>query len=232
VQIVEFGGLFLLIPLTRSLDEEVVRLACHALANLSVNADNQRLMAAEGAVEALVALLDAPSELVQRQAAKALANLGVNGENKGLIAQRGGIPRLVALALGGAVPVKIEAVAALANLAVNDANELEIVRVGGLDPIIQGTALCAEGLGFEPRGGGGKTDRELSLLEELATQCCRALRNLSVNPANKAEIAATGVGKHLLLLSNYNNERIAQQARRAIKNLDNNSSSSSSSSAK
>ena len=37
VQIVEYGGLKLLVPLTRSTDREVQRLAAHALANLSVN---------------------------------------------------------------------------------------------------------------------------------------------------------------------------------------------------
>jgi len=37
-------------------------------------------------------------------------------------------------------------------------------------------ALAAEGL-----DGSSKVDRELGLLEELATQCARALRNLSVN---------------------------------------------------
>jgi hypothetical protein len=37
VQIVEYGGLKLLVPLTKSVDQEVQRLAAHALANLSVN---------------------------------------------------------------------------------------------------------------------------------------------------------------------------------------------------
>ena len=37
VQIVEYGGLQLLIPLSKSSDQEVQRLATHALANLSVN---------------------------------------------------------------------------------------------------------------------------------------------------------------------------------------------------
>ena len=36
VQIVEYGGLQLLVPLTKSVDPEVQRLAAHALANLSV----------------------------------------------------------------------------------------------------------------------------------------------------------------------------------------------------
>lgn len=37
VQIVELDGLQLLLPLTKSKDTEVQRLAAHALANLSVN---------------------------------------------------------------------------------------------------------------------------------------------------------------------------------------------------
>ncbi|KAJ1398716.1 hypothetical protein B484DRAFT_406558 [Ochromonadaceae sp. CCMP2298] len=40
VQIVAYGGLKLLVPLTRSSDLEVQRLAAHALANLSVNGRN------------------------------------------------------------------------------------------------------------------------------------------------------------------------------------------------
>lgn len=38
-QIVELGGLKLLLPLTQSRDVEVQRLAVHALANLSVNGE-------------------------------------------------------------------------------------------------------------------------------------------------------------------------------------------------
>lgn len=42
VQIVELGGLKLLLPLTKSQDIEVQRLAAHALANLSVNSKETR----------------------------------------------------------------------------------------------------------------------------------------------------------------------------------------------
>ena len=62
MQIVEQGGLELLLPLTKSDDIEVQRLAAHALANLSVNADNQIKMANEGGVEMLVTLLNSPSD--------------------------------------------------------------------------------------------------------------------------------------------------------------------------
>lgn len=140
VQIVEFGGLRLLVPLTKSTDEEVQRLAAHALANLSVNgtvlsqldrslpllvyfvfhaADNQKLMADEGAIECLIGLLDSSNDLIQRQSAKALANLGVNADNKPKIAEAGGIPKLVKLAATPQISVRIEAIAAMANLAVN-----------------------------------------------------------------------------------------------------------------
>lgn len=48
IQIVELGGLKLLLPLTMSDDVEIQRLAAHALANLSVLAENQVKMAREG----------------------------------------------------------------------------------------------------------------------------------------------------------------------------------------
>jgi len=73
--------------------------------------------------------------------------------------------------------VRIEAIAALANLAVNDYNEIEIVRYHGLEPIVNGLILSSEGL----TNHHSKSEKELLLLEELATQCSRSIRNLSVN---------------------------------------------------
>eukprot|EP01033_Poteriospumella_lacustris_P003129 gene3129-2302_t len=214
VQIVQYGGLKLLVPLTKSTDMEVQRLAAHALANLSVNSDNQRLMADEDAIDCLITLLDSQSDLIQRQAAKALANLGVNNDNKAKIATAGGLVKLLDLAGSKLVSVRIEAVAAVANLAVNDNNEVEIVRLG-VDPIVQGAELAADGL-YNP---GARTEKEITQLEELATQCCRALRNLSVNPDNKARILTQGALYPLQTLSNYHSERIGSQARRALRNL-------------
>lgn len=115
-----------------------------------------------------------------------------------------------------------------------DNNEVEIVRVNGLQPIINGAAIAAENLtGY----GTNKTDKELTQLEELATQCSRALRNLSVNreslkyngqlsllfystAMNKSAITLLGAAKYLEHLANYPNDRISQQARRALRNLD------------
>ena len=60
---------------------------------------------------------------------------------------------------------------------VADNNEVEIVRSHGLEPVVNGAAVAAEGLTMNDM----KTDKEVALLEELGTQCARALRNLSVN---------------------------------------------------
>jgi hypothetical protein len=82
-------------------------------------AENQQLMAQEGAIAMLVTLLDTPQELTQRQAAKALANLGVDAGNKIEIAKQGALPRLLNLIKNSSTRVKTEAVAAIANLAVD-----------------------------------------------------------------------------------------------------------------
>ncbi len=87
--------------------------------HVSILADNQKLMADEGAIECLIALLDSSNDLIQRQSAKALANLGVNADNKPKIADAGGIPKLIKLAGTPQIAVRIEAIAAMANLAVN-----------------------------------------------------------------------------------------------------------------
>jgi hypothetical protein len=55
---------------------------------------------------------------------------------------------------------------------------VEIVNVGGLQPIILGAAFAVDRL--DPYAA-TSADKEMQQLEELATQCSRALRNLSVN---------------------------------------------------
>lgn len=216
VQIVELGGLRLLIPLTRSTDPEVQRLAAHALANLSVNADNQQLMAADGAIDALVVLLESDQLQTQRQSAKALANLGVNYSNKRSIAEAGGIAKLIRLSAADInTTVKIEAIAALANLAVNDQNEVDIEQQDGLRPII---ATLVKTLSTTESFTGPK-DREFANSEELLAQCARALRNLSVNAANKQALVVLGAVPPLTRLLKHPNERIAQQTKKALQNL-------------
>jgi hypothetical protein len=214
-QIVEYGGLRLLVPLTQSKDVDVQRLAAHALANLSVNTKNQELMAQEGAVEMLLDLLNTENEVIQRQAAKAIANLSVNQENKLKIGKIGGIPKLVRLADSTTLQVKIEAIAALGNLAVNDFNELEIVREGALTVLANTASLAAQYL-LQARG---RRDRETLNWEELAAQCCRCLRNLTVNPLNRSNVVSSGAVPALKQFSQSQNDRIAQQSSKALRNL-------------
>jgi hypothetical protein len=64
-----------------------------------------------------------------------------------------------------------------------------------------------------------KFAKNVENLEELAAQCCRALRNLSVNPMNKKTILELGAITLLLPCMDSPNERISQQAHRAMKNL-------------
>ena len=218
VQIVEYGGLKLLVPLTKSVDVEVQRLVAHALANLSVNANNQQLMAEEGAIEMLIPLLSVNHELVQRQSAKALANLAVNASNKRQIAVSGGIEKLILLATSHHIPVRIEAVAALANLAVNDLNETDIVQSGGLDPIISSLTIAMNSLRYSSDSK-DEYNSTNGLYEELAAQCTRAVRNLSVNPLNKQLLVRLGATDILHTLKHWPNERISQQARKALRNL-------------
>jgi len=216
VQIVALGGLKLLIPLTRSSDSEVQRLAAHALANLSVNAENQRLMAVEGAVEMLINLLDSSQVQTQRQSAKALANLGVHQENKRMLAEAGAIPKLVRLTEASvSTTVKIEAVAALANLAVNDQNEVEIEACNGIRTIVAALRTSCD---FTDSFSGVR-DREFNYTEELIAQCARALRNMSVNERNKKIMIDLGVADDLQRVLRHSNERISQQAKKAIANI-------------
>ena len=219
VQIVESGGLQLLIPLTKSTDREVRRLAAHALANLSVNAENQILMAENGAIELLISLLDFNYELAQRQAAKALANLGVNSDNKRKIGKVGAIPKLVDLiASEVSVSVKIEVIAAMANLAVNDENEEEIIAAGALLPLIANAQMALDELLNSLYGS--KSDDPHDNYMELAAQCARCLRNLSVKPKNRSKIIDNGGLRELQRMSKMSCERVSSQAKRALKNID------------
>ena len=102
---------------------------------------------------------------------------------------------------------------------------MEIVKLNGLQPIVSGTELAAEELDDLST----RSEREISQLEELATQCSRALRNLSVNrksfvspsssmtqvvsfsAVNKVAITSLGASRYLHILANNSNERIAQQ---------------------
>lgn len=55
------------------------------------------------------------------------------------------------------------------------------MQVGGLEPIVAGAALAASSLLSLGSFTDLKRQKDLANTEELAAQCSRALRNLSVN---------------------------------------------------
>ena len=109
----------------------------------------------------------------------------------------------------------MEAIAALGNLAVNDFNELEIVKEHALESLASSAALSADYL----KQLRGRRDKESIHWEELAAQCSRCLRNLTVNPLNRSAVISSGVLPALKIFSQSNNDRIAQQSSKALRNL-------------
>eukprot|EP00940_MAST-03C_sp_MAST-3C-sp2_P003341 g3341.t1 len=201
--IVEMGGLKLLLPLTRSPDIEVKRLAAHALANISVHSENQIKIAEQDGIDMLVnMLIDVnATRAIKQQAAKAMANLAVNRDNKTKIREGGALAPLIALAGSPYADVQIEAIACLANLGVDDVNEELIGVGGGLEPIVEAALLT------------GKDN------DELLAQIARALRNLSTHPHNNAKIREIGGIDALKKLSEHEHPRVKIQANRALKNF-------------
>ena len=199
-EIVELGGLNLLLPLTKSKDNEVQRLSAHALANISVDSTNQVLLAEKGGIEMLVTLLEnSKLILVKKQSAKALANISVNVDNKIKVTRLGGLAALMKALEVKNETVRTEIIAALANLAVNDENESLIGSSGGLKSIIE---------------IGAKTKNP-----ELLAQVSRALINLSVNPVNQKIIRETSGLKLLEVLSKCKIPPIKAQASKALENI-------------
>lgn len=201
-QIVECGGLKLLVQLTRSDDAEVQRLSAHALANLSALPVNQKVMAEfEGGIDMLVKLLKSPIPEVQRQAAKSIANLSVVASNMKLISEKQGLQPLIALIAVPQIKTRVEAIAAIANLAVDDVIERQIVVAGTFTNLLD----C-----LRPT---------LPSDIDYLTQIARALRNLSHNRDNAEALRAAGGVPLLEALAKVSHERIRSQAQAALANI-------------
>ena len=201
-QIVECGGIKLLVQLTRSTDVEVQRLSAHALANLSALPVNQKAMAeAEGSLDMLVELLRSPTPEVQRQAAKTIANMSVVASNMRLIAEKNGLPPLILLVSVPQIKTRIEAIAAIANLAIDDSNERALVAAGAVKAILD----C-----LRPT---------LPTDIDFLTQIARALRNLTHNNDSVVVVRAENGEALLEKLAENSNERLRAQAVAALSNM-------------
>lgn len=93
------------------------------------------------------------------------------------------------------------------------------MQCDGLTPVVEAMAE-AVAVVFHHPGVPADIRRDYANAEELAAQCARALRNLSVNAGNKMAITRLGAIPSLQALTDHPNERISQQAKRALRNLD------------
>lgn len=109
----------------------------------------QHLIAAEGGVASLVALLESANAAVQGGAAGALANLADRcAANQAAIREAGGVPPLVRLVKVGEAGWKATAVGALRNLAADcPDNQAAIVDAGAVAPLV--SLLSSDGAGVQ-----------------------------------------------------------------------------------
>eukprot|EP00897_Mesotaenium_endlicherianum_P001783 jgi/Mesen1/1632/ME000135S00627 len=136
-----------------------VRVRGQALANLSVNGNVAKALAAEGGISILAELAKSPNKWVMEEAAGGLWNLSVGEEHKGLqeraagalwglsvsetnsiaIGREGGVAPLVVLAQSLHEDVHETAAGALWNLAFNPGNAVRIVEERGVAALVR---LC------------------------------------------------------------------------------------------
>ena len=80
-------------------------------------------------------------------------------------------------------------------------NEEEIVSEGGLSPIVGGLQMAIDRMKGSSSMRLGVDGREN--VEELAAQCCRALRNLSVSERNKLKLVRAEKDTFILCICVY-----------------------------
>ena len=126
--------------------------AAATLWNLSVNDENKRKIAKDGAIRPLIFLLDSTNVKVQNEACGALRNLSFNDKNQRLIGKDGGIALLLDLVRSDDENLKRNAAITLNNLtSVNEENKRRLRKEGGTELLI--SVLLANDinvLGFDP----------------------------------------------------------------------------------
>ena len=195
----------LLVPLMRSSEPEVQRLATHALANLSALPSNQRAIAdPPECLEVWFTLLRSKFPEVQRQGAKTVANVSVVPDVMRTIAARGGLQPLVALLSSPHPKARVEAIAAVANLAVDGENE-----------------KCLGGMGVFPAllATLGESGTKVPSDEDTAVQVARAFRNLTARVENAQLLLSLNGMASITALVASPEPRISQQASIALENL-------------
>ena len=174
--IAEAGGIPLLIELLEagtglapSPTAEVHGDACGALWALAALDSNKKIIADEKGIRALVILLKLGSDGARETSAGALAVLAQRPENRKLVSEAKGIPLLVALLEIGSPEAKIQA-------------------AGAMQWLVQGNTVNQSAVARELVAMLSSANTSLLAQEHVA----RLLRNLALDPENRASIASAG----------------------------------------
>ncbi|KAJ6365592.1 hypothetical protein OIU76_030384 [Salix suchowensis] len=130
-----------------------------ALLNLSIDETNKRLVAREGAIPAIIEILQNGTDEARENSAAALFSLSILDENKVLIGGLNGIRPLVYLLQNGTVRGKKDAATALFNLSLNQTNKSRAIKAGIIPAL-----LC-----LLEENNLGMVDEALSILLLLAS---------------------------------------------------------------
>ncbi|GLC46212.1 hypothetical protein PLESTB_001535900 [Pleodorina starrii] len=205
VSIAEAGGIWNLVELLGSSDDDVQESAVEALGTLALDADNRVAIAEAGAIPCLAHLLlrkCIDDGDIYDSVPRALGNLACHASNQVAIAgQIGVIPKLVEMLKDRSCFDRQRGAAwALRNLALNAANQVSIAETGGIPPLVE--ILMSD-----------------SSDDDVLREAAAALGNLAVNAANQEAIAkADGIPPLIKLLS-HENTGMQQQAAAALGNL-------------
>ena len=162
------GGIPLLVQLLRG-SSEVHGDAAGALWSLAAATNNQKLIADDGGITALVGLLKTGSKGAQETSAGALHVLASRTENRVLISDVRGIPLLVACFEVGSPEAKDQAADALLTMVVNNSvNQSAVAR--------EAVAVLSN----------------QHSLPEAQEHVTKLLRNLALDPENRASMATAG----------------------------------------
>ncbi|KAJ6791479.1 U-box domain-containing protein 10-like [Iris pallida] len=162
---------------SRSLEER--RSAAAEIRSLAKRStDNRVLLAAAGAIPALVSLLSVDDPKTQEHAVTSLLNLSIYDNNKELIMLAGAITSIIQVLRKGSMEARENAAAAIFSLSLNDENK---ITIGGTPGAIE----CLVELLYSGSARGKK---------DAAT----ALFNLCIYQGNKSRALRTGILKPLL----------------------------------
>jgi len=131
-------GIAPIVKLLGSPNKTIQMLACHAIANLSLQPENRHAVrATRVAIPELVKALGSPEERVQEKALSAIANLCVDDPtNRGEFRTAGVMPKLVTVLASTNDDVVKRALTALVNTSFDTYCQQEFVRAGGIYSVV------------------------------------------------------------------------------------------------